>query len=41
VVYEVMVESLDAAWWADYRQALQRRFEQDELVVRAQPMRRL
>jgi hypothetical protein len=41
VVYEVMVESLDPAWWGEYRQALERRFEQEELVVRAQPMRRL
>jgi hypothetical protein len=41
VVYEVMVTALDDAWWADYRRALEGRFEQDELVVRAQPMRRL
>lgn len=41
VVYEVMVDDLDAAWWAGYRRDLERRFEQDELVVRAQPMRRL
>jgi hypothetical protein len=41
VVYEVMVDSLDPAWWAAYRRELERRFEQDELVVRAQPMRRL
>jgi hypothetical protein len=41
VVYEVMVDSLDAAWWSGYRRDLERRFEQDELVVRAQPMRRL
>ena len=41
VVYEVMVESLDPAWWAGYRRDLERRFEQDELVVRAQPMQRL
>jgi len=41
VIYEVMVDSLDRAWWAAYRGALERRFEQDELVVRAQPMQRL
>lgn len=41
VVYEVMVGDLDARWWADYRRALEARFAQDELVVRAQPMRRL
>ena len=41
VVYEVMVDELDAAWWADYRRTLEMRFVQHELVVRAQEMRRL
>lgn len=36
VVYEVMVEQLDRAWWAGYRQQLTDRFGQKELVVRAQ-----
>jgi hypothetical protein len=41
VVYEVMVEALDRAWWARYRETLERRFSQDELVVRAQAIERL
>ena len=41
VVYEVMAERLEPAWWADYRRGLERRFAQDELVVRAQEMQRL
>jgi hypothetical protein len=41
VVYEVMVDALDAAWWAKYRGTLEVRFAQDELVVRAQEIRRL
>ncbi len=41
VVYEVMVEALEPAWWAAYRASLERRFAQEELVVRAQEMRRL
>ena len=41
VVYEVMAERLEPAWWARYRQELERRFAQEELVVRAQAMRRL
>jgi hypothetical protein len=41
VVYEVMVDRLDPRWWARYRAALERRFAQQELVVRAQAMRRL
>lgn len=35
VLFEVMVETLDRAWWAQTRQALAARFRQDELVVRA------
>jgi hypothetical protein len=41
VVYEVMAEQLDAAWWARYRETLRQRFAQDELVVRAMSMQRL
>lgn len=35
VIHEVMVEALDRAWWAEYRERLRREFEQEELVVRA------
>ncbi|SFW21248.1 hypothetical protein [Nitrosovibrio sp. Nv17] len=35
VVYEVMVERLDRAWWSTYRRELERRFRQDALVIRA------
>lgn len=41
VVYEVMAETLDRSWWADYRATLEARFEQDELVVRARPIEQL
>ena len=41
VVYEVMVPELDRAWWGDYRASLERQFDQDELVVRAQVIERL
>ena len=41
IVYEVMTESLDRAWWRDYRRALERRFAQDELVIRSQAVERL
>lgn len=40
-VYEVMVESLDPAWWKSYRESLEKRFDQDEIVVRAHEIRRL
>lgn len=35
VTVEVMVEEFDDAWWAGYRAALEERFDQQELVVRA------
>jgi len=41
VVYEVMVDELDPAWWEQYRRTLEMRFAQHELVVRAAEMRRL
>jgi hypothetical protein len=41
VVYEVMAELLDRKWWAEYRAGLEDKFEQDELVVRAQSIERL
>ena len=41
VVYEVMVDRLDAEWWSQYRRRLEARFAQKELVVHAQEIRRL
>ena len=41
VIYEVMVPELDRAWWRQYRESLEREFEQDELVVRAEVIERL
>jgi hypothetical protein len=41
VVVEVMVEELDRAWWKDHREELRRRFQQEELVVRAMEMERI
>jgi hypothetical protein len=35
VIFEVMVDGIDEAWWAHYRKDLEKRFRQDELVVRA------
>ena len=41
VVYEVMVETLDRAWWADCRARLEARFAQDEIVLRSLAMEQL
>lgn len=35
VMIEVMTEGLERQRWAEYRQELQRRFQQDALVIRA------
>jgi hypothetical protein len=36
VVYEVMADRLQRAWWRDYRAGLEARFRQERVVVRAQ-----
>ena len=41
VVYEVMAETVDDAWWAETRRHLQEQFQQQELVIRAHQIRRL
>jgi hypothetical protein len=35
VVFEVMARELDHTWWENYRAELERRFNQETLVVRA------
>lgn len=35
IIYEVMAEKLDVKWWGGYRTELEKRFRQNELVVRA------
>ncbi len=41
VLLEVMDQALDPAWWAGYRGQLERRFRQDEVLVRATAVQRL
>jgi hypothetical protein len=41
VIYEVMVHLLDVEWWRTYRESLERRLGQEELVVRALEIQRL
>jgi hypothetical protein len=38
VVFEVMTETLDAAWWSAYRASLEEAFRQDRIIIRAQPV---
>lgn len=35
LLYEVMTDALDRAWWKGYRAELERRFRQEAIVVRA------
>ncbi len=41
LVYEVMTETLDRAWWDGYRRHLEAAFRQREILIRAQPTERL
>jgi hypothetical protein len=41
IVAEVMTDELDRDWWSNYRSELERRFQQDEIVIRAMAMTRL
>jgi hypothetical protein len=35
VIFEVMTDDLDEAWWGAFRRELEARFRQDTLIVRA------
>jgi hypothetical protein len=39
VVYEVICERLEVSWWHAFRAALERRFRQERILVRAQEVR--
>ncbi|MDP9347651.1 MAG: hypothetical protein M3P24_00675 [Gemmatimonadota bacterium] len=41
VTYEVMAEALDRPWWGRYREELEARFRQEEVLVRALAVERL
>lgn len=41
ILFEVMTEALDRAWWTRFRREQERRFEQEEIVIRAQSITRL
>ncbi|HEX8596440.1 MAG TPA: hypothetical protein VF682_24645 [Pseudomonas sp.] len=34
IIYEVMVQEVDRLWWEAYKLDLEKRFAQDELVIR-------
>jgi hypothetical protein len=36
VIYEVMTDQVDRAWWQAYRRRLETRFRQEQIVIRVQ-----
>lgn len=41
ILIEVMCDTLDHAWWSDYRRRLEKTFRQDEIVIRAMACQRI
>jgi hypothetical protein len=41
VIFEVMAEGLDRAWWSHYRSGLEEEFRQQELIMRATKIEQL
>ena len=41
IVFEVMTDHLDRAWWGAYRGQLETTFEQDEILIRATAITKL
>lgn len=41
ILFEVMADALDREWWLAYRRKLERRFDQDEILIRASAVERL
>ena len=41
VIYEVMAGELDEAWWASFGGDMRAKFRQEEIVIRALPMKML
>ena len=41
VIFEVLADALDRAWWAGFRSRLERRFAQEEILIRASAVERL
>jgi len=41
VIFEVVADEVDRAWWSGFRARLERDFAQDEVLIRAAPSERL
>jgi hypothetical protein len=41
VIFEVLADELDRHWWAEFRAELERKFDQEEILIRASEAERL
>ena len=41
LLFEVMVDAIDRPWWFEFRRELERRFAQDEILLRSSACERL
>jgi hypothetical protein len=41
VMFEVICSELDREWWSNYRELLQKKFRQDELLLWSSPINKL
>ncbi|HEY0111549.1 MAG TPA: hypothetical protein VGB59_00190 [Allosphingosinicella sp.] len=41
VIFEVMADWIDRSWWRNYRAELEKRFRQDEILIRSREVERL
>ena len=41
VMFEVLADELDRSWWSGYREQLQKKFRQDEILIWASDITRL
>jgi hypothetical protein len=37
IIVEVVAETVDAEWWKTYKNRLERKFDQDDVMVRVSP----
>ena len=41
IVVEVLAEQLDPSWWSDYRRKLEKRFRQEDILIRSHGVMKL
>ncbi|MDX6577560.1 MAG: hypothetical protein QOE96_3513 [Blastocatellia bacterium] len=41
ILFQVTIESVDRGWWSQYREALEKRFQQDEVLILATEVEKL